>query len=369
MNKNIFTVKNILFAAVITLFTFPQASFGQWQIEYSDWLINNLKGQGINYEKRQGHFLTQAECLEMIEQAVYESGDPNLRLHMSCVGCDELTTTESTNNQEGFSSGQNRRGIVIDDYKTQKIKRDAFIEKDRKEKENTDKLKNEKIQKELLGQLKNESKPKFKTGSNPPGESNALNQLQTTSDLSLQASQNSGNNQNDSARVTSESAFTNAQIKTSGNNLSDINVPEPPEPTPVISQQRLFDFIERETKYVQTKILEVQKQKIEILEKKNQIHEKIIEQTGKIEKLKVEKNEVEDESRKEEIDSLLIQAMEMLEESEVLNKKASEELEVKDKLVKEQEGILNKYQEKYNNAEEHPELSEELLKELQGDKK
>jgi hypothetical protein len=62
-------------------------------------------------------------------------------------------------------------------------------------------------------------------------------------------------------------------------------------------------------------------------------------------------------------------ATQVLQESETLNQEANKELEVKDKLVKDQEGLLNKYQETYNKSKDNPELSEELLKELQGDKK
>ena len=75
--------------------------------------------------------------------------------------------------------------------------------------------------------------------------------------------------------------------------------------------------------------MEVQKEKIQILEKKNQIQEKIVEQTSNIEKLKKEKIEVKEESQKGEIDSLLLEAMQLLEESETLNKKAGEELETR----------------------------------------
>ncbi len=115
--------------------------------------------------------------------------------------------------------------------------------------------------------------------------------------------------------------------------------------------------------------METQKQKIEVHEKKNKIQQDIIVQTEKIETLKVEKNQTEDESKKIEVDSLLLLAEQMLQESEDLNKRADEELISKNQVILEQESLLNKYQDSLNKSKDNPGLSEELLKELQGGKK
>jgi hypothetical protein len=176
------------------------------------------------------------------------------------------------------------------------------------------------------------------------------------------------NNQTEIGRDNSESAFSDGKIKLKRGDLRNRDIPVSP-PAPVESQKTLFEYVDRETKVVQTKIMDVQKEKIHILEKKNQIQEKIVEQTVNIEKLKTEKIEVKEESRKEEIDSLLLEAMQLLEESNTLNEKAGEELKTKDKLIGEQEVLLNKLQSTYEKGKENPEKSEGLLKELQGDKK
>jgi hypothetical protein len=191
--------------------------------------------------------------------------------------------------------------------------------------------------------------------------------LRTTSDLSKQGEESTNNNQVEVGRNESESSFSQGKIKLKGRTQNN-TVPVSP-PVPIKHQETLFSYIDRETKTVQTKLAKVQKEKIVLLEKKNQVQEKIAEQTLKIEKLKTEKLEVKEESRKEDIDSLLLFATQMLEESEDLNDKANQELEKNNKLVQENEALLNKYQETYSKSKEHPEQSEQLLKELQGDKK
>jgi len=343
---------------------FQAASYSQCQIVYSDELIDDLSEQGISYQKRQGHFSTEAECLEMIERAVRESGDPNIRRHMSCEGCDEQNSSDSYNDEQQNSSWQKSPELVIDDYETQMMKIDLFIEKDKNEKADLDKSRNDDIKNDLLSKLKGNK---------------SFNQLRTTSDLSeegLQSIKNNqnevgrenSNNQNEVGRENSESAFSDGKIKPNRRELRNNNITVSP-PAPVESQKNLFEYIDRETKVVQTKIVEVQKEKIQILEKKNQIQQKIGEQTINIKKLEIEKVEVKEEARKEEIDSLLLEAMQLLEESENLNRKAGEELETSNKLISEQEGLLNNLQSSYEKGKENPEKSEALLRELQGGKK
>lgn len=301
---------------------------------------------------KEGNFATKRECEDALDNANMDALQRS-RHHCECeANCDDQNSSNSYNDQQQNSSGQNPDGIVIDDYETQMMKSNLYIEKDKKEKAALEKSKNDNIKNDLLGKLKGNK---------------SLNQLKTTSDLSEQGLENITNNQTDVGRDDTESAFSQGKIKLKKRGQNN-TVPVSP-PVPVEQQKTLFEYIDRETKVVQIKIMDVQKKKIQLLEKKNQMQEKIVEQTVNIQKLKEEKYEVKDETRKEEIDSLLIMATQMLQESETLNQEANKELEVKDKLVKDQEDLLNKYQETYNKSKDNPELSEELLKELQGDKK
>lgn len=302
---------------------------------------------------RQGDFVTKQECEQALDNAGMDALQRS-RFRCECeTNCNDQNSTGSYNDEQQNSSGQNPGGIVIDDYETQMMKRNLFIEKDKKQKAALEKSKNDNIKNDLLGKLKGNK---------------SLNQLKTTSDLSEQGSENITNSQTEAGREDSESAFTNGKTKLKRRDLRNSIVPVSP-PTPIEHQKTLFEFIDRETKVVQTKIMEVQKEKIQILEKKNQIQEKIVEQTTNIEKLKKEKIEVKEESQKGEIDSLLLEAMQLLEESETLNKKAGEELKTSNMLITEQEGLLNKLQTSYEQGKENPQKSEELLKELQGNKK
>jgi len=302
--------------------------------------------------KRSGDFATRQECEDALDQSDWMPGQ-RAKYWCECeTNCDDQNSSGSYNDGQQNSSVQNPPEIMIDDYETQMMKRDLLIEKDKKEKAALEKLKNDNIKNDLLTKLKGNK---------------SLNQLKTTSGLSEQGLENITNNQTDAGRDDTESAFSQGKIKLKKGRQN--NTVPVSQPVPVEQQKNLFEYIDRETKVVQTKIMDVQKKKIQLLEKKNQIQEKIVEQTVNIQKLKEEKYEAKDETRKEEIDSLLIMATQMLQESETLDQEANKELEVKDKLVKDQEGLLNKYQETYNKSKDNPELSEELLKELQGDKK
>lgn len=59
------------------------------QIEYSDFLINVFRQQGMHLDKRIGNYANLAECESTMRQAVSQSGDPNLANHMRCVGCSQ----------------------------------------------------------------------------------------------------------------------------------------------------------------------------------------------------------------------------------------------------------------------------------------
>ena len=57
------------------------------QIEYSDWLVNVFRQQGMSLDKRTGNYASQSECEQALRDAVDQSGDPYLANHMRCVDC------------------------------------------------------------------------------------------------------------------------------------------------------------------------------------------------------------------------------------------------------------------------------------------
>lgn len=72
-------------ATILLLGGYPQV----WacQVEYSDWLIDALRSQGVHMEKRVGNFATQEECEAARQDAIQRSGDPGLANNMRCVDC------------------------------------------------------------------------------------------------------------------------------------------------------------------------------------------------------------------------------------------------------------------------------------------
>jgi hypothetical protein len=347
MNRiSVFDLKTFLIAFLFILL-FNKITFSQWYIATSDEHKRIMwKHFNVVVEERQGNFATEQECLDALNNADVEYDQ---RQHYWC----ECDCTDQTSNE--YSTEQKTPKIIIDDPETQRKKRNAVITKDQKEKLLLDYKKNQETKEELLGKLKGNDKK----------ESTALDQLKTTEKLSVKGEQSFGS---DSSRVLTEQAFTDAELSSEKENSNNYIIPVSP-PAPIDHNKNLAEYIDRETKIVQTKIMEAQKQKIEILEKKNKIQQDIIVQTEKIETLKVEKNQAEVESTKIEVDSLLLLAEQMLQESEDLNKRADEELTSKNQVILEQESLLNKYQDSLNKSKDNPELSEELLIELQGGKK
>lgn len=60
-------------------------------VEYSDWLIDAVRSQGVNMEKRVCNFATLAECEAARQDAIQRSGDPGLANNMRCVDCPSTT--------------------------------------------------------------------------------------------------------------------------------------------------------------------------------------------------------------------------------------------------------------------------------------
>jgi len=65
------------------------------QIEYSDWLVDVFRRQGMSLDKRVGSYSSQAECEAALRQAVQQSGDPSLASNMSCVNCTSTVSEPS----------------------------------------------------------------------------------------------------------------------------------------------------------------------------------------------------------------------------------------------------------------------------------
>ena len=291
---------------------------------------------------RQGNFASYDECEAYLNSAI---ADPIQRARHWCE-CEESYNTESYETQL-----QDESTFHYESHESQLDKIRLYEEAERKKRHIADQKAFNENKKDVLGKLK---------------QNKALDQLKTTSDLSIKGQQNVNNNINDESRKDSESAFSEGNLTHNNVNTSNEKIPVSP-PAPIDHQKNLFDYINRETKKIQSKILDIKEEQIQILDKKMPISLKIYDLKLNIEDLKLKRMEAKEETKVEEIDSLLLAALQMLEESEQLNEKAAEELKEKDKLVQENEGLLNKFQDTYTRSKEHPEESEQLLKELRGD--
>lgn len=298
---------------------------------------------GVVVPNKQGNFSSYDECVSYLDREM--AFDPIQRAEHWCE-CDETGYNNSNNSNTNQSPD-----IIIPDRETQLNNARMFEEIELKKKAKLDSDEVIQKKKDLLGRMK---------------KNKALDQLKTSSELSVQGTQNTNNNKLESGRNDTQSAFTEGKLKLKTRNEENIIQVSPPKP--IDSQKSLFEYIERETKTVQKNIINVQKEKIDLLEKKNEIQKTINEQTIKIVQLKTEKLETQDITRKEEIDSLLLMATLLLQESEDLNITAEEQLKEKNKLELDNKALLNRYEDVYKRSKENPEQSEQLLKELRGDK-
>ncbi|MBN2132492.1 MAG: hypothetical protein JW741_23520 [Sedimentisphaerales bacterium] len=107
-------MKAVRIAPIIVLIV-TSCAWSGWQIEYSDTLVQEMGRAGAPISKRVGHFATKQECLAAIDQAVAQSGDPTLRLHMHPApgGYDETGTSSSGGDAgtEGRVWGEDGYGI------------------------------------------------------------------------------------------------------------------------------------------------------------------------------------------------------------------------------------------------------------------
>jgi len=340
--KNSFDMLLHSFLIVVVVAAFPlNELFAQCYMITSDKYNQFLIEIGFpTIPARQGP-MTKDECEYALEQM------DNRQKDGSHCECEQTNTTESYNTQ-----GQNKSRIQIEDHQTQLKKLRALAQQKELEKKNADRQIVEQKKLDLLRKLK---------------RIKSLDQLKTTSDLSVKGEQNLNNNQIEEGRDNSESAFADGKIDPNNNSLPDNNITISP-PAIIEHQQTLYEYIDEQKEVVRTKITNVQKEKAEIQEKKNQHQEKIKMQTIGIKRLTTEKFMAKEESQKEEIDSLLMLAEQLLEESIEQNEQADRELVEKNKVLQESEALLNKYEDTYNKSKEHPEESDQLLKELRGDK-
>jgi hypothetical protein len=339
--KNSFNLKfyNLLFMLGISALPFRELP-AQCYIVTSDYLIQFFAAHGDYMPARQGPF-TKEECEYWLTQME--------EWQRKETWCD--CPPETNNSGSSDTQMQNEKKIVVEDRETQLKKIRLLEEMELRKKAQAECEEVNLKKKDLLGKMKTNK---------------ALDQLKTSSELSEQGAVNISNNQMEAGRDISESAFSDGKIILK--RRQETNTVQVSPPKPVDSQKSLFEYIEHETRTVQNKIMNVQKEKIKLLEKKNDIQKTINEQTIKIAQLKTELLEAKDETQKEEIDSLLLMATELLQESEDLNIKADQELQEKNKLEQDNEALLNNYQDIYNKSKENPEQSEQLLKELRGDK-
>jgi hypothetical protein len=92
----------IIFPALMLLFA---AEGWSCQIEYSDWLVNVFRQQGMSLDKRVGNYASLAECEAALREAVRQSADPNLANNMYCVDC-PATSAPSNSAPAPSSAGE-----------------------------------------------------------------------------------------------------------------------------------------------------------------------------------------------------------------------------------------------------------------------
>jgi len=344
MNKKYLLQIQKLLGIVLSFLIINKITYAQCYIVASDEHKRIMWEQyGVIVEERQGNFASYDECIAYLNSSI--DFDPVQRARHWC-DCEKEDQKEFNNSYE-----QNNSNLIVEDREAQLQKIRLYEQEKLKEKELADRKIVEDKKQDLLGKLK---------------KNNALDQLKTSSELSQQGTVNINNSQTEKGRDDSELAFSDGKIKLKGRpQKNNIQVSQP---KPIEDQKVLFDYIDRETKVVQNKIMQVQKEKIKLLEKKNDIQKTLSERTLKIEKLKTEKINSEVKTQIEEIDSLLMIANQLLQESEDLNIKVDQELEEKNKLEQDSEALLNSYQNVYNKSKENPDQSEQLLKELKGEK-
>lgn len=138
-------------------------SYAKWEIEYSDWLISAMSQAGHPISKRVGSFDNRATCEQVRQQAIAQSGDPSLAMHMQCVGFDEPSQQGSY-----VPSYPSYTGPKEEERIQRERKRKEAAEKERLKREQEKQKAYEREKAELLGKLKGVSsegdKPELKTG-------------------------------------------------------------------------------------------------------------------------------------------------------------------------------------------------------------
>jgi len=110
--------KKVFLLTAIILLVIPCTAVAYWEIEYSETLRNQMAKVGNPLPKRVGRYNTEDECKDAIKKAVLESGDPNLALHMSPVGYDEVDTSQRQPNNGSMRTGNN--SVIISGPNTPK---------------------------------------------------------------------------------------------------------------------------------------------------------------------------------------------------------------------------------------------------------
>ena len=106
-------------------------------IEYSDWLVNVFRQQGVSLDKRVGNYTSLTECQAAIRQAVNQSGDPNLANNMNCIDCSQPVATlqPSTVSSPAATSKQLPGGVYqnAEDLENGEKERQAAFEREKQD--------------------------------------------------------------------------------------------------------------------------------------------------------------------------------------------------------------------------------------------
>ena len=163
MNKILLANRSKLLLILILLFMPAKTALSQWYAVADE---SHKRAMWEMFQvvvpDRQGDFVTKQECEQALDNAGMDALQRS-RFRCECeTNCNDQNSTGSYNDEQQNSSEQNPGGIVIDDYETQMMKRNLFIEKDKKQKAALEKSKNDNIKNDLLGKLKGNKSFEFK---------------------------------------------------------------------------------------------------------------------------------------------------------------------------------------------------------------
>lgn len=318
-----------------------------------------MRRAGHPVSKRVGNFANIQECQAAFEDAVVQSGDPTLRLNMSCVDCAEASLSFDTNSQPDWNWQQQQAEQAALAAQQAEMARQAESARQARERELAKQREFEQERDRLARELKDSS------GMVPkPGSAAALQQLESVAGSSQQAAGSASAGRHDQAQPQADFAVSNS---------GGIPANSMPVPEPQTSVARLREYVTHEKKVAEDshaalfKKWQATEKTVKLAaEKKNRKKHQLQEVEEELASLVERKDPPE--KIKEQQDSLEAEARALLAEAEAL----SEEVQGLETQV---QAARNAEQEQFQRimdlnaaavaVEREPEQAEVLLRKLQ----